>query len=45
MDFTIWSVATTTNVHDIFGPPLPNGDKPNPGLANGHAMSGIFVTK
>ena len=45
MSFTIWSVATTTNVHNIFGADLPNGYKPNPGLANGHAMSGIFVTK
>jgi peptide/nickel transport system substrate-binding protein len=43
-DFTLWSVATSTKVHDIFGPSLPDGGKPNPGLANGHAMSGIFVT-
>jgi peptide/nickel transport system substrate-binding protein len=45
MSYTIWSVATSKNVHNIFGATLPNGDKPNPGLANGHAMSGIFVTK
>jgi len=45
LDFTIWSVGTATNVHNIFGADLPDGGKPNPGLANGHAMSGIFLTK
>ena len=44
IDFTLWSVATSTKVHGIFGPNLPDGSKPNPGLANGHAMSGIFLT-
>jgi peptide/nickel transport system substrate-binding protein len=44
VDFTHWSVATSTKVHNIFGADLPDGSKPNPGLANGHQMSGIFVT-
>ena len=43
-DWTIWSVATSTKVHGVFGPDLPNGDKPSPGLADSHAMSGLFIT-
>ena len=44
INYTLWSVATSPKVHNIFGPPLPDGSKANTSLANGHAMSGIFVT-
>jgi len=43
-NWTVWAVATQTNVHGIFGPDLPDGSKPNPGLATGHSMAGLFVT-
>ena len=44
VSYTLWSVGTSTKVHGLFGPPLPDGSKPNTSLANGHAMSGLFVT-
>jgi hypothetical protein len=42
--WVVWSVSTSTKVHDIFGPPLPDGSAPNPGLATGHSMAGLFKT-
>jgi peptide/nickel transport system substrate-binding protein len=44
-NWTLWTVATSTKVHGVFGPPLPDGSKPNPGLATGHSMAGLFVTQ
>jgi len=45
MSWTLWAVATSTNVHGIMGPDLPDGSKPFPGLATGHPMSYIYLTK
>ena len=42
--FTPWEVAEAKNVHGILGPPLPNGDTPNPGLAVGHSLIGIWIS-
>ena len=44
INWAVWSVATDTKVHGIFGPPLPDGSAPNPGLATGHSMAGLFIT-
>ncbi len=45
VNWVVWSVATDTKVHDIFGPNVSDGSKPYPGLATGHSMAGIFITK
>jgi hypothetical protein len=37
-------VSTSPKIHDILGPPLPDGSAPNPGLATGHSMAGLFKT-
>jgi peptide/nickel transport system substrate-binding protein len=42
--WTLWAVATSPKVHNILGPPLPDGSPPNPGLATGHSMAGLFKT-
>jgi len=41
--WTLWAVATDTDVHGLLGPDLPDGSKPLPGLANGHAVDGLWV--
>ena len=43
-DWTVWAVATSPKVQNVFGNDLPDGSKPFPGLATGHPMSGLFVT-
>jgi len=43
-NWSVWAVATSPKVHGVFGPELPDGSKPNPGLATGHPMSALFVT-
>jgi len=42
--WVVWAVSTSPKVHGILGPPLPDGSAPNPGLATGHSMAGLFVT-
>ena len=43
--YTIWSIATQPNVHGVLGPDLPDGSGPFPGLATGHPVSGMWVSK
>jgi peptide/nickel transport system substrate-binding protein len=38
-----WSVGTATDVHGVYGPDLPAGGKPFPGLATGHPVLGLWV--
>jgi len=45
MSWTLWAVATAPNVHGVMGPDLPDGSKPFPGLATGHPMTYIYLTK
>ena len=46
LNWTQWDIATATNVHGILGPDLPdNGGKPFPGLAVGHSVAGLWVSK
>ena len=44
LSWTVWAVATNTNVHGVVGPDLPDGSKQNPGFGTGNPMSGLFVT-
>jgi peptide/nickel transport system substrate-binding protein len=44
-NWVVWAVDTDTHVHGLLGPPNPDGSAPNPGLASGHPMLGLFVTK
>jgi len=41
--WSLWNVATATDVHGVFGADLPDGSKPFPGLADGHALTGLWV--
>jgi peptide/nickel transport system substrate-binding protein len=43
--YTIWSIASQPNVHGVLGPDLPEGSKPFPGLATGHPVSGLWISK
>jgi peptide/nickel transport system substrate-binding protein len=43
--YTIWSIASQPNVHGVLGPDLPDGSKPFPGLATGHPVSGLWISK
>jgi peptide/nickel transport system substrate-binding protein len=43
--YVIWDVASKKNVHGILGPDLPDGSKPFEGLATGHPVLGMWVSK
>jgi peptide/nickel transport system substrate-binding protein len=45
LNWTIWDVATAPSVHGVFGPDLPDGGKPFPGLATGHPVSGMWISQ
>ncbi len=45
LNWTIWDVATATDVHGVYGPDLPEGGKPFPGLATGHPVAGMWISK
>lgn len=45
LNWTIWDVATAPDVHGIYGTDLPGGGKPFPGLATGHPVDGMWVSK
>lgn len=45
LNWTIWDIATAPDVHGIYGVNLPGGGKPFPGLATGHPVSGMWVSK
>ncbi|MCU1452903.1 MAG: ABC-type dipeptide transport system, periplasmic component [Acidimicrobiales bacterium] len=40
-----WAIAERPNVHGILGPKLPGGSDPNPGLATGHSLLGLWISK
>jgi peptide/nickel transport system substrate-binding protein len=40
--YTLWTVAYKTNIHGVYGPPLPDGTAPFLGLPTGHPVSGIW---
>jgi len=43
LNWTIWAVASDPNVYGVFGPNLPSGAGPFPGLAGGHPVTGMWV--
>ncbi len=43
--YQTWAIGFGPKVHGIYGPDLPNGGKPFPGLANGHPLLGIWISK
>ncbi len=45
LNWTIWDIASAPDVHGVYGPDLPGGEKPFPGLATGHPVSGMWVSK
>lgn len=45
LNWTIWDIASAPDVHGVYGPDLPGGEKPFPGLATGHPVSGMWVAK
>lgn len=46
LNWTLWTVATATNVNGLYGPDLPDGGgKPFKGLAVGHPVLGMWVSK
>jgi peptide/nickel transport system substrate-binding protein len=40
-----WAIAAQTNVHGVYGPDLPNGNKPFGILAGIHPSVGLWVSK
>jgi peptide/nickel transport system substrate-binding protein len=45
LNWTIWDVASAPDVHGVYGPDLPDGGKPFPGLATGHPVSGMWISQ
>jgi peptide/nickel transport system substrate-binding protein len=44
IDWTVWGIASSPKVHGVIGPQLPDGSKPDPTVATGFPISGLFVT-
>jgi peptide/nickel transport system substrate-binding protein len=45
LNWTEWNIATAPEVEGVFGPSLPTGEEPFPGLAAGHTVAGMWVEK
>lgn len=43
--FTPWAIGFNPKMHNILGPDLPDGKKPSPGLATGHSLAGLWMSK
>jgi len=43
--WTLWTIGSSTKIHGILGPNLPDGKKPSPGLATGHFLGGMWKDK
>lgn len=43
--YQTWTIGFGPKIHGVYGPDLPNGGKPFPGLANGHLLMGIWREK
>jgi peptide/nickel transport system substrate-binding protein len=43
MNWSIWTIATANDVRGVFGPDLPDGSGPFPGLAVGNPVSGMWI--
>ena len=43
LNWTEWNIATAPDVHGVYGPTLPTGQEPFPGLAAGHTVAGMWI--
>lgn len=43
--YVLWTIAFKPNVHGVLGTTLPDGSKPFPGLATGHDVAAMWVSK
>lgn len=43
LNWTMWAVASDSNIHGVMGPELPSGKGPFPGLATGHPVTAIWI--
>lgn len=41
--WSMWTIGTSTDVHGVLGPDLPDGSAPFPGLADGHPVTGLWI--
>jgi peptide/nickel transport system substrate-binding protein len=44
LNWTVWVIGTATDVHGIMDTPLPDGQEPFPGLADGHSLAGTWIS-
>ena len=44
INWTVWAIGSSPKVHGIIGPQLPDGSAPDPNVATGFPISGLFVT-
>lgn len=44
LSWNVFAIGTATNVHGVMGAPLPDGQEPFPGLADGHSLDGIWMS-
>jgi peptide/nickel transport system substrate-binding protein len=45
LNWTQWDIATAPDVRGVYGPDLPDGGEPFPGLATGHPVVGMWVNQ
>ncbi len=45
LSYIPWAIAERSNVHGILGPDLPDGSRPFTGLATGHPVLGMWISK
>jgi len=43
--YATWAVGFGPKIHGVYGPDLPDGGKPFPGLATGHVLLGVWIEK
>jgi peptide/nickel transport system substrate-binding protein len=44
INWTVWAIGSSPKLHGITGPQLPDGSAPDPNVATGFPISGLFVT-
>lgn len=42
LNWSMSNIVTSSDVHGVFGPRLPNGDDPSKALVTGHSMAGVW---
>ncbi len=44
LNWSVWTIGNQTYVHDLLGGPLPGGQAPFPGLADGHSLASAWIS-